>query len=96
MPANSLRDHDTSERTQNTHAHTTLPRKQIAPQTATKLHTHNTHTRSIKMKKSTGEGLRVLVGGGSGFIGSALTRHLASRGHSLRLISRTVRNLFIN
>lgn len=41
------------------------------------------------MKKSTGEGLRVLVGGGSGFIGSALTRHLASRGHSLRLISRT-------
>ena len=43
------------------------------------------------MKKSTGEGLRVLVGGGSGFIGSALTRHLASRGHSLRLISRTVR-----
>ncbi len=47
------------------------------------------------MKKSTGEGLRVLVGGGSGFIGSALTRHLAIRGHSLRLISRTVRILRI-
>jgi len=31
----------------------------------------------------------VLVGGGSGFIGTALVRHLAKQGHSLRLISRS-------
>jgi len=44
------------------------------------------------MRRASGEtarGLRVLIGGGSGFIGKSLTPHLTSQGHAISLISRT-------